>query len=70
MIKYGAMPRQNKSSNLDDKPQEQIEISFLSFKFKCSSPTSKTIIILVITLIFLLALAVLLPRVTMKWLTG
>jgi len=58
-------------SNLNNKVPEQIEISFLGFRFKCSSPTSKTVIILLIILTFLLVLAVLLPKFTaIRWLTG
>jgi hypothetical protein len=64
------MPIKN-PSNLDNKVPEQIEISFLGFRFKCSSPTSKTVIILLIILIFLLALVVLLPKfTTIRWLTS
>jgi hypothetical protein len=64
------MPK-NKPSLPDNKSQEQIEISFLGFRLKCSSPTSKTIIILSIILIFLLVLVLLLPKFTaVKWLTG
>jgi hypothetical protein len=66
-----AMPRQNKSSQPENKPQEQIELSFLGFRFKCSSSTFKTVIILSIILIFLLVLVHWLPKITVvKWLTG
>jgi len=64
------MSRRN-PSHLDDKPQEQIEVSFLGFRFKSSSPTSKTVIILSIILIFLLVLVHWLPKITvLKHLTG
>jgi hypothetical protein len=64
------MSRRN-HSHLDDKPQEQIEVSFLGFRFKCSSPTSKTVIILSIILTFLLVLVHWLPKITLlKQLTG
>jgi hypothetical protein len=56
------MPKQDKLPRLDDKQHEQVEISFLGFKFKCSSPSSKTIIILAIILTFLLVLVVLMPK--------
>lgn len=65
------MPRKYKPSHLDDKSQEQIELSFLGFRFKCSSPTSKTVIILSIILTFLLVLVHWLPKIAVaKWLTG
>ena len=64
------MSRKN-PSDLDNKLPEEIEISFLGFRFKASSPTSKTVIILLIILIFLLVLVVLAPKFTaVKWLTG
>jgi hypothetical protein len=43
-------------------PEEQIEISFLGFRFKCSNPSTKAIIILVLLLIFFVVLVVLLPH--------
>jgi len=65
------MPTQNKPARPNGKHQEQIEISFLGFRFKASSPTSKTVIVLLIILIFLLVLVLLLPKFTVvKWLTG
>ena len=36
-----------------NKAEEQIEISFLGFRFKCSNPSTNAIIILVLLLIFL-----------------
>jgi len=47
------MPKQDKDTN----HREQIEITFLGFRLRCSNPTSKTIIILAIVLIFLLAMS-------------
>jgi hypothetical protein len=65
------MHKKNNPSNPDNKFQEQIEISFLGFRVKCSSPTSKTIIVLLIILTFLLVLVVLLPKYTaIRWLIG
>jgi hypothetical protein len=64
------MPRKN-LPDLDNNLPEQIEISFLGFRFKASSPTSKTVIILLIILIFLLVLVVLVPKfMAGRWLTG
>ncbi len=52
-------------------PEEHIEISFLGLKFKCSNPTSKAIIILVILLIFFVGLVVLVPNIAiLKWVSG
>lgn len=42
--------------------EEQIEVSFLGFTFKCSNSTSKALIILFMLLIFFVALVLLLPR--------
>jgi len=50
---------------------EQIEISFLSFKFKCSNPTSKALIILMMLLIFFVVLVLLLPKLGLiRWFSG
>lgn len=50
---------------------EEIEISFLGFRFKCSNPTSKAIIILVMLLIFFVALVALLPNLALvRWFSG
>ena len=49
-----SMPRQDISSRRNDHLHEQIEISFLGFKFKCSKPGWMTVIILVVILAFLL----------------
>ena len=69
-INAETMTRRN-PSHLDDKAQEQIEISFLVFRFKCSSPTFKTVIILSIVLIFLLIVVHCLPKISLlKQLTG
>ena len=63
------MPVQKQSPSPDNK--EQIEISFLGFKFKCSNPTSKAIIILVMLLIFFVVLVVLLPNLALvRWFSG
>ena len=45
------MTKQDRSS-LWDNPREQIEVNFLGLRMKCSNPSSKTIIILAIILIF------------------
>jgi len=50
------MFNQKKSSAPENKDQEEIEIDF---RFKCSRPSSKTIIILLIILMFLLIIATL-----------
>jgi hypothetical protein len=54
-----------------EKAEENIEVSFLGFRFKCSNPSSKAIIILVMLLIFFAVLVTLLPPVTVvRWLSG
>lgn len=45
-----------------DMKDEHIEVNFLGFKFKCSNPTSKALIILLMLLIFFVALVLLLPK--------
>jgi hypothetical protein len=51
--------------------EEQIEISFLGFKFKCSNPTSKALIILMMLLIFFVVLVLLAPQLNLiKWFSG
>lgn len=57
------MPRKERPSIPKDSG-ENIEISFIGFKFKCSNPTSKAIIILVILLVFFVVVGVLIPRIT------
>jgi hypothetical protein len=50
---------------------EQIEISFLGFRFKCSNPTSKALIILMMLLIFFVVLVQLLPKLGLiRWFSG
>lgn len=44
-----------------EKPEEEFEISFLGFRFKCSNPGTNAIIMLILLLIFFVVLAVLLP---------
>jgi hypothetical protein len=62
------MPKINRRR---DKPEEYIEISFLGLKFKCSNPTSKAIIILVILLTFFAGMAALAPHIgVLKWFSG
>ncbi|HWK03410.1 MAG TPA: hypothetical protein VNS58_07250 [Puia sp.] len=64
------MPTKN-PSNLDNKPQEKIKTRLPGFEFTSISPTSKTVIILLIILTFLLVLAVLMPKfMAVRWLTG
>jgi hypothetical protein len=63
LIKLNAMKQNIK--------EEQIEISFLGFKFKCSNPTSKALIILMMLLIFFVVLVLLAPKLNLiKWFSG
>lgn len=62
---------QNKKAMKQDMKDEQIEISFLGFKFKCSNPTSKALIILMMLLIFFVVLVRLLPNLSLiRWFSG
>jgi len=70
-FKCRTMPKNNKPSNLEDKPQERIKIRLPGFEFTSSSLTTKTIIVLVIILLFWLALMIILPKsIVIKCLTG
>jgi len=61
------MPEANKT-NSKNKVEELIEISFLGFKLKCSNPTSKAIIILIVSFVFLIVLLLVLPHNSiLKW---
>lgn len=54
-----------------DKSPEEIEINCLGIKIRCKSPGPKTIIILVICLLFIITLVVLLPKiVVLRWFSG
>jgi hypothetical protein len=71
LYKWQSMTNKDQAPGTDSKPQEQIEISFFGIRFKCSGPTSKTIIILVLWLIFFLVLVLLLPHIAIvRWFSG
>jgi hypothetical protein len=50
---------------------ENIEISFLGMKFKCTNPTPNGMIVIILLLIFFVALVILLPKLSIiKLLSG
>ncbi len=57
-----------------DSKEEQVKISFCGMKLECSNPTNKTIVIIVLSLIFFVVLVVLIsklsvPGTLIKWLS-
>jgi hypothetical protein len=68
---------------MENNDNDQMEISFLGMKLKCSKdPSNRAIIVIVLLLIFFVVLALLLPKLTigtaavkkclskMKWFSG
>jgi hypothetical protein len=58
-------------TNDSNKHREELEINIFGIKFKCVAPTSRTITILILFFLFIVLLALILPRFTvLKWITG
>lgn len=61
----------SRKSSLNNKSRERLKIKFLGLECQCTNPSWKTIIILVILLIFFAGLAVWVPHIiVLKWLSG
>lgn len=57
--------------NENDRSPEELEINCLGIKIRTKSPGPKTILILVICLLFIIALVVLLPKIVVfRWFSG
>lgn len=60
-----------KKSSRHNRPKERIKIKFLGLKCECINPSAKTVIILMILLIFFAVLVAWVPHlVIQKWLSG